>query len=207
MDQKQLWLGKWKRIPTKLPPTNFARRAYRVIEQGGHKTLLELGCGNGRDSIFFARKGLKVTAVDFSKSGLGELEALANKKRLTNIKTVEQDISRLKFKPNSFDVIYAHLSLHYFDDKTTKNIFHNLHSILKKGGLLFVKCKSTDDALFGQGRKIGENMYLLRDHIRHFFSKEYMLSLLPEFDTVNVRKTASIYFKYRSSFVEATAKK
>lgn len=39
---------------------------YTVAKQENKKTLLELGCGAGIDSLFFERKGLNVTAVDIS---------------------------------------------------------------------------------------------------------------------------------------------
>lgn len=207
MDQKKLWQTKWKKIPSKYPPNNFASRAFKVIKQTGAKTLIDLGCGNGRDSLFFARKGLHVTAADFSESDLDQLRKLVEKKKLANIEVVRQDITRLKFEPNSFDVIYAHLSLHYFTDKATKRIFNQLHSLLKKDGLLFVKCKSTDDMLYGRGRAQEKNMYSFRGHVRHFFDKEYMSALLAKFSMVDVRKSASVYHSYKSSFIEAIAKK
>ncbi len=178
-----------------------------MIKQTGAKTLIDLGCGNGRDSLFFARKGLHVTAADFSESDLDQLRKLVEKKKLANIEVVRQDITRLKFEPNSFDVIYAHLSLHYFTDKATKRIFNQLHSLLKKDGLLFVKCKSTDDMLYGRGRAQEKNMYSFRGHVRHFFDKEYMSALLAKFSMVDVRKSASVYHSYKSSFIEAIAKK
>jgi ubiquinone/menaquinone biosynthesis C-methylase UbiE len=206
MDQKKLWQSKWNDENSQLPPNNFAIRAYKLIKSK-HKTLLDLGCGTGRDSLYFANKGLKVTAADWSQSGLDQLQKLAEKRKISNLEVTQQDISKLSLNPNSFDVIYAHLSLHYFDDKTTKLIFNKLHSVLKRGGLLFVKCKSTDDMLYGQGRKIEENIYERENHVRHFFNKDYMTALLSKFQTIKVRKSSSVYHSYKSSFIEAIAKK
>jgi ubiquinone/menaquinone biosynthesis C-methylase UbiE len=209
MDQKKLWQSKWSDKTLQLPPNNFASGAYKMIESK-HKTLLDLGCGTGRDSLYFAHKGLKVTAADWSQSGLDQLKKLVEKRKianLDNLDVIQQDISKLTFKPNSFDVIYAHLSLHYFDDKTTKEIFNKLYSILKRDGLLFVKCKSTDDMLYGQGHKLEENMYERQNHVRHFFDKDYMTALLAKFQISKVRRSSSVYHSYKSSFIEAIAKK
>lgn len=206
MNQKKLWHLKWSDRTSQLPPNNFASRVYKLINPK-HKTLLDLGCGNGRDSLYFARKGLRVTAADWSKSGLDQLQKLVEQTTIANLEVTQQDISKLTFKPNSFDVIYAHLSLHYFDDKTTKKIFDKLYGVLKKDGLLFVKCKSTDDALYGRGRKLEENMYSFRDHVRHFFDKGYMTALLTKFQVIKVRRSSSVYHSYKSSFIEAIAKK
>jgi len=206
MDQKKLWQTKWSDKTSQLPPNNFAIRAYKLLKQK-HKTLLDLGCGTGRDSLYFANKGLKVTAADWSQSGLDQLQKLAEKRKVANLEVIQQDISKITFKPNSFDVIYAHLSLHYFDNKTTREIFNKLHSVLKKDGLLFVKCKSTEDVLYGQGRKIEENMYERENHIRHSFDKNYMDATLAKFKISKVRKSSLVYHSYKRSFIEAIAKK
>lgn len=206
MDQKKLWQTKWSDKTSQLPPNNFAIRAYKLIKPK-HKTLLDLGCGTGRDSLYFAHKGLNVTAADWSQSGLDQLKKLAKKRKVANLEVIQQDISKLTFKPNSFDVIYAHLSLHYFDDKTTREIFDKLYGLLKQDGLLFVKCKSIDDMLYGQGRKIEKNMYERENHVRHFFDKDYMTALLAKFQIIKVRKSSSVYHSYKSSFIEAIAKK
>lgn len=207
MDQKKLWQMKWNNESKQLFPNNFARRAFNLIKQSNYKTLLDLGCGNGRDSLYFARKKLKITAVDWSKSGLDHLRKLVIIKKIGNLNIIEQDIPQLTFKPNSFDIIYAHLSLHYFNDKTTKKIFNRLYDMLKKNGLIFIKCKSTNDILCGRGQKLENNMYSFQSHVRHFFSKEYMMCLLARFQIIKIRKSSSIYHSYKSSFIEAIAKK
>jgi ubiquinone/menaquinone biosynthesis C-methylase UbiE len=168
-DQKTLWITKWEHDKIKAV-NNYARRAYSEIEKHGNcNTLLDLGCGAGQDAVYFARKGLQVTAADFSESGLRFVP-----KDIKNLKSLCLDIADLQMKNESFDVIYAHLSLHYFDDIATTKIFEKLHSVLKKGGLIFVKCKSIDDALYGVGEYIEPDMYCKDNHMRHFFSKGYM---------------------------------
>lgn len=200
MSESNYWKNKWSNRPSE-PATNFAKRAYKLIKINNLKTLLDLGCGDGRDSIYFFNKGLQVTAIDFSESGIRRLKARQNR-----INCILKDIRNINFTENSFDAIYTHLALHYFDDKTTSKVFNNLHKILKRGGLMFVKCKSTDDALFGKGEKVGDNMYK-EGHTRHFFTKEYMIEQLRRFKIIKVRRTSSVYHEYKSAFIEAVATK
>lgn len=201
MDQRKIWKKKWE-VSKFRPATRFARRSFSFI-QPNQKRLLDLGCGLGRDAMYFAKKGLDVTAVDFSKTGLSKIPS-----NVENLKIVNQRIENLKFKSETFDVIYAHLSLHYFDDRTTSQIFNRLYSFLKEKGLLFVKCKSTEDDLFGKGQQIAPNMFLSKKgEIRHFFTKEYMNEKLVKFNIIKIRKTSSIYNAYKSSFIEAVATK
>jgi len=206
MDQNKLWQEKWKNMPKQLPRNNFASKVFKLFKSN-HKTLLDIGCGVGRDTLFFANKGLHVTAIDWSQSGLDQLKQEAKSKNLANLEVIKMDTSEINFKKNSFDIIYAHLSLHYFDDKTTQKIFNKLYSILKKDGLLCVKCKSTDDMLYGRGKKIGNNMFLFKKHVRHFFNKDFMTSLLAKFKIIRVKKSTSVYHSYKSSFIEAIATK
>lgn len=183
-------------------PNPFAYEVGRAIEKRDYATLLDVGCGDGRDSIYFAEQGLKVTSVDFSESGLERL-----REKNPAIQAHLGDIRHLDFPENSFDIIYAHLSLHYFDEETTKNIFAKKYKILKPGGMFFVKCKSTKDPFFGQGEKIAENMYMLK-HVRHFFSPEYMAEQLTFFvNPPHIQETTAEYENQQSCFVEAIATK
>jgi len=200
-DQKKLWTNLWQNGKVKAV-NNYARRSFSEIKKHGElKTLLDLGCGMGQDAVYFAKKGMQVTAVDFSESGIQLVP------KNVNLKTVYQDIQNIDFKNNSFDVIYAHLSLHYFKDNATTQIFNKLYSVLKKGGLIFIKCKSTDDALYGVGEKVESDIFCKDGHIRHFFSKEYMKKKMAKFNLIKIRKTSSVYHSYKSSYIEVIATK
>lgn len=205
-DQQNLWKSIWKN-GSKGQTNDFARRSFSDIKNKPFKTLLDLGCGTGVDSIFFAQQDLDVTAVDFSETGLDHLQKAAKKSNLNNIHTAQMDFQNLDFPPNSFDVIYSHLTLHYFNDKTTSDIFDNLYGLLKEQGLFFIKCKSVDDSLYGKGEKIEKDMFILNDHVRHFFSIDYMKKKLHNFKIIEVRKTSSTYHEYQSNFIEAIATK
>jgi hypothetical protein len=109
-------------------------------------------------------------------------------------------------------VIYAHLSLHYFDRQTTKKIFEHIHKALKKEGCFFIKVKHMDDSLSGRGRKIEEDMFECEGQIRHFFSRKFMLENLQKFNVIKIRKTSSVQKRlkgtaYKASFLEAFASK
>ena len=53
---------------------------YSKIQEKGK--LLDLGCGQGRDSIALARLGYEVTGIDYSKVGIEQLNKIANKENL-----------------------------------------------------------------------------------------------------------------------------
>lgn len=205
MSDEEYWNTKWEKAE-RVSVSNYAKRCYAQMENNDYQTLLDVGCGNGKDSLYFAKKGIHVTAIDFSRTAIEELKQIIAEKGLLNISAIRKDIIDLDIGDNSFDVIYAHLSLQYFDDEITTKIFDELHSILKPGGMIFIRCKSTDDHLYGQGEKIGDDMFI-KGHIRHFFSKEYMIEKLVQYYLIRIRRVSSIYHGHKSCFIEAVATK
>ncbi len=201
---KQVWRKKWN--DRREPVNAFARTVLRRLGDGRGRTLLDVGCGIGRDSVFFATNGYRVTATDFSESGIAALEA-GKQRRGLNMRTMLHDTSkRFPFPDGSFDIIYAHLSLHYFDDRSTRKVFAEMHRLLRKGGMFFVKCKSTDDAYYGKGDRVGPDTFR-HGHVRHFFTKNYMTSVLQDFDILSLRRSSSFFHGKTSGFVAAIAKK
>ena len=200
-----VWAKKWQ---GRTEPVNaFARTLVRRLGVGRNRRILDIGCGNGTDSLLFARYGFSVTAIDFSESGIAALQMHAKEWGLKQVEAQLHDLSKpLRYADCSFDVIYAHLSLHYFDDRTTRKIVSEIYRVLKPNGIFFIKCKSVEDALYGIGEKVGPDMYRL-GHVRHFFTKEYLRSLLDRFGILDLRKTSSFFHAKKSAFVQAICRK
>ena len=86
--------------------------------------ILELGCGVGRDSIYFAEMGHTVVATDGSKVVIEQDKQRTSHPRL---KFEVLDISReFPYPEASFDVVYANLSIHYFQDDKTREIYRKI---------------------------------------------------------------------------------
>ena len=67
-------------------------------KERGCQTVLDLGCGKGRHSLFLAELGFHVTAVDLSPEGIEQLQTEAKRKHLeNNINTVVCDMLSLPF--------------------------------------------------------------------------------------------------------------
>jgi ubiquinone/menaquinone biosynthesis C-methylase UbiE len=183
--------------------TDFAEEVNRAIPAGS--SVLELGCGEGNDSIYLAGAGHAVVATDFS-----DVVIKQNRQRYSrpHLQFEVQDIGvPLKFEAGSFDVVYARLSLHYFPDKTTREIFKEIKRVLKPGGSLHFMCKATGDTIYGQGEKLEPDMYELDVHVRHFFSEAYVHTLLDEtgLDLESLGLGEEMVYDRRSAFVKVAA--
>ena len=75
-------------------PSDFAQKCYSDFKKYGVKRILELGCGQGRDTIFFASKGFDVHAIDASKV------AIENINQKIRQKNISLDLRHFKAKRN-----------------------------------------------------------------------------------------------------------
>ncbi len=95
------------------------------------KKVLEVGCGIGIDLLRFAREGAVVTGIDLSKSAI----ELARKNFKLHGLKAELSIGNgeaMKFKDNTFDLVYAHGVLQYTAD--IGKMISECHRVLKPGG-------------------------------------------------------------------------
>jgi len=67
--KKKLLINYWNSYynnNVKFKESSFARFVKKKINKvKKNAKLIDIGCGNGRDSFFFSKNGLKVTAIDF----------------------------------------------------------------------------------------------------------------------------------------------
>jgi SAM-dependent methyltransferase len=168
------WVGK---------PTIFAQWVIDYLPQKGK--LLEVGAGHGQDSKYFATLGYEVTATDFADTAISYM-----KQKLDgfgdSLKIEQVDLSNpLHYGDNTFDVVYAHLSTHFFDDNKTGKLFSEFFRILKPGGILAILTNSVDDPEYGTGMKMGNDYFELSPgDVKHFFSVQTLEEKLKMFEVV-----------------------
>lgn len=86
------------------------------------KTLLDLGCGAGETSVYFALKGAEVTAMDISTEMLKITEKISNQYGV-NVKTTRSVAEKLAFPDGSFDYVFGNGVLHHIQlNKAIKEI-------------------------------------------------------------------------------------
>lgn len=104
-------------------------------------SILLPGEGEGRNAVYAARKGWKVTAVDFSEEGKRKALALAEQHQVS-INYLIADVTSLKGIDSSFDVV-APIFLHLPPDILLPT-YTQLINYLKPSGYLFVTGFNTD---------------------------------------------------------------
>lgn len=128
--------------------------------------LLELGCGNGRDSAYFFRQGINVTAIDASETSVEKLRNEFKKEDITFL--CDDFVCSTAIYCSQFDCVYSRFSLHAINEKQEADLINNIYGALKCGGYFFIEVRSVNDELYGKGEKVGMDEYIYEGHYRRF---------------------------------------
>ena len=183
-------------------PSNFSQICYSNFKKHHVKKLLELGCGQGRDTLFFASHELDIYAIDSSKVAIESLEQKIGKEN-TSIKLRQFDAGQgIPFSNKYFDAVYSHMFYNMrFTDEELSFLFKESSRVLRNNGLLYFSVRSDKDVLYNKGKKIDNNIYEINGFQIRFFTKAQIKSFLAnhfEIKTIEERyeDPVSLYFVF-----------
>ena len=99
-----------------------------------HTKILDLGCGEGKDSFYLAKKKFDVTSTDISKAGIEKLENFAKDKNL-KIKTKVSNAKNFLKKCDNFDAIVCLNVLQFIDKENIVSIIENMKAKTNQNGI------------------------------------------------------------------------
>jgi len=105
-------------------------------QQARAGSVLDLGCGQGRDALLFARAGHRVVGVDVSSVGVEQMLATAESEGL-QVDGLVQDI-RAYQPPDTFDVVVLDRVLHMLDAEDRPPVLERAMQAVAPGGHLLV---------------------------------------------------------------------
>jgi tellurite methyltransferase len=109
--------------------------------------FLDLGCGQGRDSLFMAEKGFNIVAVDISNEGIKKIEEyLTQHENLKNrVKLICQDINSFNIEENKYKIINAFNSLQFLTKQGALDIIKKVKNGLITNGYIVISGFTTND--------------------------------------------------------------
>lgn len=134
--------------------------------------ILELGSGNGRDSLFFASKGHSVVALDQSITGI-ELE----KSKISVDISKDIIIKATNFVTEDYseyghlDAFYSRFTIHSITSEEESIVTSKVFNKLATGGIFCIEVRTVKDQMFGKGESLGDNAYRT-DHYRRFIETD-----------------------------------
>jgi predicted TPR repeat methyltransferase len=139
--------------------------------------ILDFGCGPGRDMCVFKSMGHRPTGLDGSK----EFCKMAVKQ--SGCPTLNQQFLKLELEENRYDGIFANASLFTVPSQELPRVLKELHSALRKDGILF-SSNPRGNAEGWQGQRYGHYMEFEASEtflqqsgfkiIKHFYRPEGM---------------------------------
>lgn len=105
---------------------------------------LDVGCGEGRNSIFLAENGFQVVAIDNSKEAILKLESISVEKK-TSIKTILADVTKYKYEKEKYSIIVAETIIDHLEKEDGDNLIVNLISSLIQSGIIFISVFTVND--------------------------------------------------------------
>lgn len=170
-------------------PSDPALAAARAFAGEGYGSVLELGAGQGRDTLYLARHRFHVTALDIAPGTVETISAKAQAAGLADLVSVARHDMRqpLPLPDASIDSSYSHmLFCMALTTSELERLVGELRRVLRPGGLVVYTARTTTDAHYGAGTPRGDDMYEHGGFIVHFFDRELIDRLATGFELIDV---------------------
>ena len=161
----------------------------KPLRRADCRIVLDLGCGTGNEVLGLTQAGFEVTGLDYSQVGVRRAMAKVGAKAHFVLADMAQP---LPFPVSSFDAVMSNVAAHMFSDRITRALFAEIGRIVRPRGLFLFHLNALQDRPFRaryrpEVRKLEENYILEQDgRTMHFFSEEYLLELLSDWQDVNL---------------------
>jgi len=120
-----------------------------AIESETPFTILDLGCGPGRDLKTFTALGHRAVGVD------GSTEFVAMARAYSGCEVLQQNFLDLQLPADTFDGVYANASLFHVPKAVLPQVLQRLYAALKPGGVLFSSNPRGDNQEGWNGARYG----------------------------------------------------
>jgi len=160
--EKKYWTNYYKNHKHAFEPSLFSKSITKFLNEGD--SLIDLGCGNGRDAIYFAEKNIYTHGVDMVSEEIEYLNKLYKNHKYLSFATCNfADLPNKKFTH-----AYSRFSLHSIPPEIEKILFNWIKNNIKK--YFFLEVRSDKDSLYKKNT----------DHYRRFHNFEILLMDLLE---------------------------
>ena len=140
-------------------------------------TILDAGCGTGRNLLYFLKEGARVFGVDQDPEAIARIRTLAKSFPLVNPEEnfAIAPVEKLPFESESFDLVISSAVLHFAENQTHFDaMLGSMWRVLKPGGYFFCRLAS-EIGIESLIRFIGNGRYILPDGSERFLVNQEML--------------------------------
>jgi len=138
-------------------------------------TVVELGCGNGRDGLWAAERCSHYVGLDLSEKAIA---ACKQKFQTNGIPSDKYNLHVANFADYDFEetaqsrlVVYSRFSLHSDTEEAENDLLNSLSAYSHGPLLVLIEVRTIHDELFGIGSEVAKNSFVT-DHFRRFIDPE-----------------------------------
>lgn len=155
-------------------------------------SILDIGAGKGRHSIFFAENGFDVSAIDISESSVEIIKNEAQKRNL-KIDVKSADMINLPFEDEKFDCVVCFHTIYHTDFSGLKKAIDEIYRVLSEKGEAYITFNSKENVSFNEEDTIDGNTIIkeseIEDGIPHCYVDEKEIEdLLSSFQIISLSK-------------------
>lgn len=170
-------------------PSQSAIYAAEIFSKNNVKHILELGAGQGRDTIFFALNGFNIQVIEYSKVAIRDLETKIKHLNLEDkIEIIYHDLRKpLPFPKNYFDACYSHMlfCMEFKEDEIIR-LNKEIHRIISQYGYNCFTVRNENDKEFGIGKDLGNMIYESGGFIVHYFDQNKINRISKLFKIIDI---------------------
>ena len=190
--KKYYWDNFYKKKKSPVRESPFAKFIYKKIKKLQLK-IFDIGCGNGRDTIFFNKKGLDCIGLD--KSGEIIKKNKIQYKKYANKFYKKNFCNYFKKKANKPFIVYSRFTWHSINNKNEKNLIKFLRKN-KSFRYLILEARTINDDIYGLGRRVGKHEFIT-SHYRRFIDPNNLKKKLSKFLKITYFKESKNLAKYK----------
>lgn len=175
---REYWNKYYREIVGKnMVPSNFAVEVNKRLSPASH--VMELGCGNGRDSLYFLSQGHNVIAIDGSDAAIDMLNEVT-KNNEDALFVCDDFVKCHALYQMQYDCVYSRFTLHAITEEQENELLSNAKIALSSGGILCIEARTIHDEIYGEGIKVAHNAYEYNKHFRRFIDVDEFREKLEE---------------------------
>ena len=170
-NNNKYWNKAYRTEHMPLIPSQFA--AFTLNELNSEEVkILDIGCGNGRDSRFFGSFNKIVLGVDASPTVI-EMNEDTNDNPNVSFKICDFSEDITKLIEEEYDVIYSRFFFHAISEEMEEKVFQETIKVIKPGARLFAEFRTDRDT---------KRIKIAPKHFRRYIQSEVFVQRLETFD-------------------------
>lgn len=149
--------------------------------------ILDIGCGEGRNSRFLSDEHFEVVGIDISKIAIQKAKKFDN----SRTKYLVADMRELPFFDNSFDAVISIQTIFHGCLRDIRKTINEILRVTKKSGLIFLTLQPIKGNEYRMGKKLETNTYISnsgddKGEIHHFFDQKEILKEFSKFKIIDL---------------------